>query len=460
MYTHAPSASTTRIKSDPNILVTTRQRIQKQLAAVIRLCEHNFSYLEPSERSWIEHVISEALTVSGDPQSSANSFLPHFAKTVPAANGLREKMSVCGLTPKSWTAAHVAADDDMSVLLGTSRALNSVNSLLSCCYDRWSWLQSSQVKEVDSRTNDEDLQELLGRRKQRQRRQSSRLSPGPGFSQLPQRNNTTSSGSSRVATTSNDGSENSLSLVVDGTIERWRQNAEDALNETTARLEASGISHHQSPKYQYPLHTFASLQCSKEHENPFFGAENDATAVRTRTTSRTFTQHMSTSSSQPSVWHSDLTHTGTTGAAGSPRESYSQDETSSSKQLEGYHSIRPAFKSTLHNSFDKEAVNNADQGTENSTSNPPPTTTQILSSSFLHPSSAAKFHKPHITQTTQVSLNLPPRSGGLNRSTMYTLPTTFSTSSVQSKISEESQIPRSRGRRWLEQQSSVAQNSS
>lgn len=353
MHTPAPSWSPTQIISDSNNLAASKQRIQKQLASVFQLLEHNAAYLDSSERSWIEDIIGEAALVTGYPHSSGISLSPQPVTTNLMVGTLHDRSNVQNTRLRSRSPARVVDEDDINALLATSKHLNSANGLLSCCYDRWSWLQLSRADRDKSRINADDLQELLGRRRQRQRLSNHARSQFPDNTRLPRRNNTISSASSQVATTSNDGSENSLSLMVDDTIERWRQNAEDALNETTARLRAGNIGPYQSATQRHSQELSTCRPCITERGSPLFVSEGDAAAEHTCIT-RSLTQRLSMPSSRPSTRYRHSAHTGATGAA---CESFSQ-ETSSLPQLsEENRAVRPAFRPTLHNSFDKEAIN-------------------------------------------------------------------------------------------------------
>lgn len=457
MYAPAPPPNTMRATSDSNILATTKQRIQRQLTAVIRLSEHNAAYLEPFERAWIEYIIGEALSLSCDVQTPLDPNHPHLMKMTTAVSGLRETTSTYGLVPRPWSPAHMTSENEMNILLATSKSLNSANSLLSCCYDRWSWLQCSRPKQNHSQTETDNPQELLGRRKQWQRRQSIATSSNPDYA-LPRRYDTTSSGSSRVATTSIDGSENSMSLIADDTIERWRQNAEDSLKETTARLEAGGMSPRQSPTSPYRGNRLTTRSGLTDHKSPMLMTDTTAATVNSCAIQPVFAQPLSMSLSRPSTNHGEYMYTGATEAA---HESYSQDDNPPFYRFEVSRAFEPSFRSMLYNSFDKEAVNCTPQRNNKFESGPSLTTASIYASSHLHPRlPTIPQASPVSLQSTLVSNNLKPDLGhrptGSSGSVMYSLPTALSTVSVQSRVSEDSQVPRSRGRRWLEEQSDRA----
>ena len=113
---------------------------------------------------------------------------------------------------------------------------------MSCCYTRWCWMQRSAIRQP-SQTADIHLQELLSRRKNHRKASSTEIVELIRDIQLPRRNGTGSTSSSNVGSSISIGSESSLCLLVDDTVEKWCQMAEDALDQTTARMEVETVNH-------------------------------------------------------------------------------------------------------------------------------------------------------------------------------------------------------------------------
>lgn len=447
MPTPAHSWGMSRIRLDSHNLVTTKQRIQRQLAAVIQLSEHNSEYLESFERSWIEYLITEATLLTGDAQVPGWSNSQQGGRTSPF-----------GMRPESRVSSDAATEVDMNTLLATSRSLNSANSLLSCCYDRWLWLQSAQSQQIASSPETEDLQELLGRRRH-QRRQSNNVSSPPSEPmESPPRNETTSSTSSRVGTTGEDGSEHSLSLAMDFTIERWRQNAEDALNEATTRLATGVTNNPQSPTQQNLQEAWTNPPYIAKRTHPSVKVSGGLVASRLCTSPTTsFTQGPAMPPARHSIRGGSASYPGVSGTI---CEHCSHGPNPEPHHVERSNTTRSSFRSTLHNSFEKEAVSYRALPAANSPphSPPPPQSSHRLSDPHSAGLSETNLWLPHSNhRTSDLGLGFAPIDTNNNTTTTSgrardTLHTSMSMTSVLSSTSSETHVPRSRGRRWLEQQ--------
>lgn len=454
MHPLTPPLSTILSRSESNGLKITQERIKRQLTAVTELLDHNAKYLESFERSWIEHIIREAMSVTVDSKGSAESSVLRSESIQARTSDLEWRASANGLDLRPWSPARSAAQDHVKNLLATSRSLNSANSLLSCCHDRWLWLQSLRANVNTSQSSIDDFQELqLRRRQQRKRRSNTSSQPFEHIQTSPQRDDTNSVTSSPVAHTNNDGSENSLYLVIDDTIEKWRQNAEDALNDTTVRIQAATALDRSPVEQQSPNpHTYQPY--AADREDPFCLPRGDGASVPIRTSERRSTFLAGMPPLQSSTYHSCPIHTEP--AAACP-ECHPRTTRPQSRQYDAYHVARSAFQPTLHNSFDKEPIDAVAQNTHNVLPHSSSSASRMRSLPNYHSQQPTTYHTsptvlPTIAASAGSRITKSP-DAGRNDEVGFTQRDNASRMSVHSRSSKSEQTARSRGRRWLEQQS-------
>lgn len=335
----------------------------------------------------------------------------------------------------------------MDILLAASRSLNSANSLLSCCYDRWLWLQCLHPQQNNSPFETEGLQELLGRRRRQRRQRSQNMSTATSENtQASPRNETTSSTSSVVAATYEDGSETSSSLAMDNTIEKWRQNAEDALSEATRRSRAGGFSPPRSPVQSNLQDAYQTRAHPANRESGSFKDRDAAQITRGYgSLDAAFVEASLAPYPRDSIRRSNPSYTRPT------TNTYGYFPQESGHQGGSPGSTRTTLHSTLHNSFDKEAIDYVPYYPGRCPPNSPP----------LSESRSARSHQASLStpQTSWPSSGPGPTqpavdNGAVNLKPPYpTLSANASRTSLHSAVSQETHVPRSRGRRWLEEQS-------
>lgn len=223
----------------------TKDRVERQLAAVIDLFEYNAAYLEESEKLWIDHIISTTITVVSDAPNSDHCVVEP-ERSSRSQGWLKEQLSTRILRSRIKEAAQPPAEDHLKVLLNASESLNSAINLLSCCYDRWRWLKYSRLSDAHLSTTANGLKDFLD-----WKRQNSSYGGASSSLESCQRQSFATdrlTGSDAVPSHRlvGENSEARHSLFVVDTVERWRQNAEDALNSTIKRYQGRSLRSQRS----------------------------------------------------------------------------------------------------------------------------------------------------------------------------------------------------------------------
>lgn len=448
----APPLDTTQSWSKPDSLRITQQRIQRQLAAVVELLNHNARYLEPFERAWIEHIIGQAALVTVGEEDSTEVSAMQPILTHAKTGELHKRTSADGSISSPTNQNSHVSPSHMNTLIAASRSLNSANSLLSCCHDRWLWLQPLRAQRTAPQSGMDDLQQLINRHRQRRNKQNSASSQPLEHMQPLRQNNTNSTTFSPVANINNEGSESSLNLMVDDTVEQWRQNAEDALNESTARLQGL-VSSDKSPVEKQSPGPYEYRPHMTERRKPLPITTKDAASMPTYTSASTSTHQADMPLSQASAHNGGPVHTEAIIACPECRPHITSAR---SQQFEAYRVLRSVFQPTLHNSYDKETIS-AIAHTKHDMVPPLPLTTSLKYSSSDHHSHLA---------TSRISGKASKAIAVLNDSRINAFPDAgeeldlvqredLQTVSTQLTSSQRDQTHRSRGRKWLERQSAV-----
>lgn len=242
-------------KDQSKTISITKERIRKQLTAVIELTGCNAQYLEQFEVDWISHVTSNAAQYCHEANEVLTTSLQP-ERAVETNVRLSSKFSFDVPRSRRSKQTETSSEEELSKLLGITKSLNSVTSLLSCCYERWCWTSStSSWERVNSKSSDE-LRELLQWKRPR-----------------PESSDRTSTGEPRIDLTTGghkvvlphteanlEPTQTWLSLLADTTTEKWRQNAEDALNAATARSAGAVPSSPQFLLQNSSLHASANVQ--------------------------------------------------------------------------------------------------------------------------------------------------------------------------------------------------------
>lgn len=207
------------------------------------------------------------------------------------------------------------------------------------------------------------------------------------------------------------------------------------------------------PTQQSTHDPYSCRPCIIERRSSVFTPRSDSMLVHTCTAKEgILAQGLNMPTSQPSTRHRDLAHKGDT------CRHFSKGQSPKTEQAEEPCFFAPLFRSTLNNSFEKEAIDPISQATKTTISIAPakssPAHRAPYRGSHLTTESQAGPIISHATVLTEGGLDLAPGlvPGG-TATAFYALPSTLSDVSVQSKTSQDQQVLRSRGRRWLEQQS-------
>lgn len=257
----------------------TKQRLEKQLVAVIELSECNATYLEPFEIAWINSIIDNAVASVFDTIDS-DLHLIQPERSSRSQSWLQQKLSARRLRLKLTQSSPRQPPDELDLLLNNAKALNSAINLLSCCYDRWCWSKSSNAgnKEMDAGQAASELRDFLDWTRQTNHPGANRSSLASRHSLQPFTPNNYS-----VTTpfqTPNETPGTWLTLLADGTVEKWRQNAEDALAATNARLQGESLgetqpySHRSLDNGINVSHSLPSCAVERGHVQPISPQES------------------------------------------------------------------------------------------------------------------------------------------------------------------------------------------
>lgn len=233
---HSPRRSTAS-RDQYRVVNVTKDQIERQLAAVIELRELNAAFLENAEKAWIASAIERAAASLDDDAGWDDLMLerPNHGRSW-LLNSRTKKQP----TPRDR--AQIPTSDELQILLNTAKSLNAVMHLLSCCYERWMWLQSTKVTNGNLSRMSTDSREFLKRRKHGYKQPDISLESSESQLFHCSTDESTSPDISRNVEPPEhllreEDSDTQLSFFVIDTIGKWRQDAEDALTATTQRYQ-------------------------------------------------------------------------------------------------------------------------------------------------------------------------------------------------------------------------------
>jgi len=467
--------STQRDRS--NAVTVTKEQIEKQLAAVTELYDYNANYLEDFERAWISHIIDSAIAVvAGTIDEDECMFQPERVSRNSA--WLREKLSTRRLRSISKDLA--LPQDQLKVLLDTAKSLNSALGLLSCCYDRWLWLKSSKDSDIRFAPTANDLQDFFDWKRQGSGYRRGSLSPVSERERQTLAVNALNKNGllpSRRSTDTSGDSETQLSFVVD-TVEKWRQNAEDALTATTKRYQGRTLGsllrrdREASSSIGPEVSNTVPVQIARSSRpldismadfisNPPDLSNRRNTLKGSKLATSTSTHYDYPTHPNPIVPRRPVAQSA---AFHTPEWPNSEAQSSSSSTSQSQspplsRSIHQPFLGSLQNSFEKESVSTdtlpflspPPHASTETIQNIPVSIPYSLSEPAVSSSGSNRMYLQSMVPNGRSQSEVSSESSA-GASTIFSQSTNDATLSFQSKSSDGKLVPRSRGRLWLEQQ--------